>query len=70
MLFLNKTFLVPIVRLFAVINSVSFRRDFCVLTGLGMIFYGLNLYSPAIAFTICGALVLSGGVLGYVFGGE
>lgn len=37
--------------------------DFLILAGLGMMFYGLHLFSPWIAFTVVGALLAALGVV-------
>lgn len=37
--------------------------DVLLIAGLCSLGYGLYLYSPWLAFTVCGALVLTGGML-------
>jgi len=39
-------------------------RDFFVFGGLGLMGYGLHLYEPWIAFTVCGACMLAFGIFG------
>ena len=46
------------------------RRDLLVFGGLVMLWYGLNIYSPAVAYSVCGGILLSVGLVGYVFGGN
>jgi hypothetical protein len=38
-------------------------RDVLILSGLLMLWYGLNLVYPWLSFTVCGALILAGGLL-------
>lgn len=46
------------------------RRDLFVFGGLAMLFYGFYLYSPAVAFSVCGGILLAIGLVGYAFGGR
>jgi len=46
------------------------RRDVLCLGGLVMLWYGLNIISPAVAYSVCGGILLSVGLVGYVFGGK
>ena len=45
-------------------------RDLLVVGGLGMLWYGLNMHSPAVAYSVCGGILLIVGLVGYVFGGS
>jgi len=45
-------------------------KDVLVFGGLGMLWYGLNLHSPAVAYSVCGGILLFVGLVGYVFGGR
>ena len=46
------------------------RRDILFFGGLGMLWYGLNIISPAVAYSVCGGILLSVGLVGYLFGGD
>lgn len=45
-------------------------RDVLILGGLSMLFYGIYLYCPWLAFTVCGSIVFVMGVAGYFLGGK
>jgi len=46
------------------------RRDILFFGGLSMLWYGLNIFSPTVAFSVCGGILLSVGLYGYLFGGK
>lgn len=46
------------------------RRDVFIFGGLAMLGYGLNMISPAVAFSVCGGILLSFGLFGCFFGGD
>jgi hypothetical protein len=41
---------------------LNYISDILAIAGLGLLGYGLYLYDPRISFTVCGAIMLSGGV--------
>jgi hypothetical protein len=43
-------------------------RDFLFLGGMVMLWYGLNLYQPWIAYTVCGTILAGIGIAGYFMG--
>ena len=57
------------IRVSAIWNAIE-MRDLLVVGGLGMLWYGLNMHSPAVAYSVCGGILLVVGLVGYVFGGS
>jgi hypothetical protein len=45
------------------------RKDVFVFTGLSMLWHGLYLQSPSLAYSVCGGIILAIGLVGSVFGG-
>ena len=45
-------------------------RDLLVFGGLSMLWYGLNIISPAVAYSVCGGILLAVGLVGYLFGSK
>lgn len=45
------------------------RRDIFFFGGLLMLGYGLYITSPAVAYSVCGGILLVVGLIGSVFGG-
>jgi len=46
------------------------RRDFLFFGGLVMLWYGLNIISPAVAYSVCGGVLATVGLIGSLFGGK
>jgi len=46
------------------------RRDLLFFGGLLMLWYGLNIISPAVAYSVCGGVLATVGLVGSLFGGK
>jgi hypothetical protein len=46
------------------------RRDLLIVIGLGMLWYGLSLYSLSLAYSIIGGIIFVLGIFGPVLGGK
>jgi len=46
------------------------KGDLFVFGGLSMLGYGLYLQSPSLAFSVCGSIIMSIGLVGYFTGGS
>ena len=57
------------IRVSAILKAFDIR-DLLVFGGLGMLWYGLNIISPAVAYSVCGGILLAIGLVGYLFGGN
>jgi len=55
-------------KLLEAFTRLGLFTDLLILTGLAMIFYGLWLYQPWLAFTITGSLVLLIGIALQIWG--
>jgi hypothetical protein len=69
----GRQFVISLVGNLATVLTFAFGRfdikDIFVFGGLSMLWYGLNIYSPAAAYSVCGGILLSVGLVGYVIGG-
>ena len=56
------------IRVSAILGAFD-RRDLLFFGGLVMLWYGLNITSPALAFSVCGGILAAVGLVGSLFGG-